>query len=63
MVIGSVSGAGQVLLEPVRGQLRLHTLVPVTVRASVLGEQAVAYGVVRHALDALDAAEGRMTAG
>jgi hypothetical protein len=32
----------------------------VTVQASVLGEQAVAYGAVRHALDA---AEERMTAG
>ncbi|MDQ1006629.1 putative NBD/HSP70 family sugar kinase [Streptomyces sp. V4I23] len=57
---GGVSRAGEVLLEPVRRQLRLHTLVPVTVQASVLGEQAVAYGAVRHALDA---AEERMTAG
>ncbi|WP_309140515.1 ROK family protein [Streptomyces sp. PKU-EA00015] len=57
---GAVSRAGEVLLEPVRRQLRLHTLVPVTVQASVLGEQAVAYGAVRHALDA---AQERMTAG
>ncbi|MEV7794095.1 ROK family transcriptional regulator [Streptomyces sp. NPDC087512] len=51
---GGVSRAGDVLLEPVRRHLRGHALVPVTVHASVLGEQAVALGAVRHALDAAE---------
>lgn len=54
---GGVSRAGDVLLEPVRRHLHLHALVPVTVHASTLGEQAVALGAVRHSLDV---AEERM---
>ncbi|MFF4795218.1 ROK family transcriptional regulator [Streptomyces sp. NPDC001276] len=54
---GGVSRAGDVLLEPVRRHLHLHALVPVTVHASTLGDQAVALGAVRHSLDV---AEERM---
>ncbi|MBT2368990.1 ROK family protein [Streptomyces sp. ISL-10] len=60
VVIGGVSREGEVLPGPVHRQVRLHTSMTVTVQASVLGEQAVAYGAVRHALDA---AEERTTAG
>ncbi|MFJ2267042.1 ROK family transcriptional regulator [Streptomyces sp. NPDC098085] len=56
---GGVSRAGDTLLDPVRRHLRTHTLVPVTVSASALGERAVATGAVRRALDV---AEERVTA-
>ncbi|MFJ7493349.1 ROK family protein [Streptomyces sp. NPDC097727] len=55
---GGVSRAGDTLLGPVRRHLRSHTLVPVELNASVLGERAVAMGAVRHALDV---AEERVT--
>lgn len=54
---GGVSRAGDALLDPVRRHLHLHALVPVTVHAPTLGEQAVALGAVRHSLDV---AEERM---
>ncbi|GAA1374659.1 ROK family transcriptional regulator [Streptomyces beijiangensis] len=54
---GGVTRAGDTLLEPVRRHLALHTLTPVQVSASTLGERAVAIGAVRHALDV---AEERM---
>ncbi|MGW8885947.1 ROK family protein [Streptomyces sp. NPDC055749] len=47
---GGVSRAGEVLMEPVRRYLRLHTLVPVAVHTSALGEEAVMLGAVCHAL-------------
>lgn len=56
---GGVSRAGDVLLRPVRRHLESHTLVPVNVEASALGERAVALGAVRHALEL---AEERVTA-
>ncbi|MEV6520731.1 ROK family transcriptional regulator [Longispora sp. NPDC051575] len=49
---GGLSLAGETLLEPIRRHLAGRTLSATSLRASSLGEDAVALGAVRHALDA-----------
>ncbi|WP_412540095.1 ROK family transcriptional regulator [Longispora sp. K20-0274] len=49
---GGLSRAGDTLLAPIRRHLAGRTLSAATLHASTLGEDAVALGAVRHALDA-----------
>ncbi|WP_405687946.1 ROK family protein [Streptomyces sp. NBC_01387] len=48
---GGLSRTGELLAGPVRGYLSDHCLFPPRVATSELGDEAVALGAVRHALD------------
>ncbi|GAA2800752.1 ROK family transcriptional regulator [Kitasatospora paracochleata] len=48
---GGLSRAGQTLLGPLQSHLDAKTLVPIPIRLSTLGHDAVALGAVRFALD------------
>jgi glucokinase len=52
---GGLANAGPALLHPVERAVREHTPVPPRVALSTLGDQSVALGAVRLALDAADA--------
>ena len=51
---GGVANAGPALLEPVRRQVRAHTPIPPRVELSALGDESVAVGAVRLALNEAD---------
>ncbi|MEB8339503.1 ROK family protein [Streptomyces endophyticus] len=52
---GGLSRAGDVLLDPLRARLSEVTLFPVAVVGSELGDEAVAHGALRLALDTVEA--------
>jgi predicted NBD/HSP70 family sugar kinase len=52
---GGLANAGPALLEPVQRAVRAHTPVPPRVALSTLGDESVAIGAVRLAVDAADA--------
>ena len=52
---GGVANAGPALLEPVRRHVRMHTPIPPRVELSALGDESVAVGAVRLALNEADA--------
>ncbi|MFF1687771.1 MULTISPECIES: ROK family protein [unclassified Streptomyces] len=51
---GGLSRAGELLLAPLRSRLAELCLFPVTVVASRLGDEAVAHGALRLALDGVE---------
>jgi predicted NBD/HSP70 family sugar kinase len=51
---GGVANAGPALLEPVRRHVRAHTPIPPRVELSALGDESVAVGAVRLALNEAD---------
>jgi predicted NBD/HSP70 family sugar kinase len=52
---GAVSCSAAVLLDPIAAQLPLYTHTPPRLAVSTLGEDIVAVGALRHALDHVDA--------
>jgi predicted NBD/HSP70 family sugar kinase len=52
---GGLANAGAALLDPVERAVREHTPVPPRIALSTLGDESVALGAVRFALDAADA--------
>ncbi|MFD1933213.1 MULTISPECIES: ROK family protein [Nonomuraea] len=51
---GGLSQAGDLLAEPLRAELARLCLFPVQVETSILGDESVAMGAVRLALDRVE---------
>lgn len=56
VIAGGVSGAGEILLTPLRRQLAEMARLPPRLELSTLGARVVVLGAIRHALDAIEPA-------